>query len=94
MKISEVTLTAMREYLRAETESDDEFLTAVMAAARSMIQNYTGLSESELDNYEDLTIAYKIICSDMYDVRSLTVASDKMNPTVNIILNMHSKNLV
>ena len=94
MKISDVTLTAMREYLRAETETDDTFLTAVMAAARKMILNYTGLPEDELDNYEDLTIVYQIICSDMYDVRSLTVASDKLNPTVKIILNMYSRNLV
>ena len=94
MKISDVTLMDMREYLRAETETDDTFLTAVMTAARKMILNYTGLSEDELDNYEDLTIAYQIICSDMYDVRTFTVASDKLNPTVKNILNMHSMNLV
>lgn len=94
MKISEVTIELMREYLRAETETDNKFLGAVMSAAKKMISSYTGIPDNELDNYEDLTIAYQIICSDMYDVRSLTVASDKMNPTVNIILNMHSRNLV
>lgn len=94
MKISEITLEQMREYLRAETETDNTFLGAVMAAAKKMISGYTDIPDDELDNYEDLTIAYQIICSDMYEVRSLTVASDKMNPTVNIILNMYSRNLV
>lgn len=94
MKISEITLSGMREYLRAESENDDDFLKGVMSAARQTIISYTGIPEDELDNYEDLSIAFYCLCSDMYDVRSMAVNSEKTNPTVKLILNMHSRNLL
>ena len=94
MKISEITLDGAKDYLRVGDNSDDKFIEAVMAAAEKLIISYTGIPKEELDNYEDLSIAFYCICSDMYDVRSMAVQSERTNPTVKLILNMHSRNLV
>ena len=63
-------------------------------AAKSYIKNYTGLSDEELDKYDDLTTAYLCIISDMYDNRTFTVDSDKNNRMLQSIMDMHCINLL
>ena len=94
MKISEITLDGVKDYLRVYDKNDDKFIVAVMAAAEKLIISYTGIPKEELDDFEDLSIASYCICSDMYDVRSMAVQSERTNPTVKLILDMHSRNLV
>ena len=36
----------------------------VMQAARSYIEHYTGLSAAELDRYEDVSIAFLVLCQE------------------------------
>lgn len=94
MKISEIKLEDIKAYIRIYDNSDDDFIKAVMAAAKKLIISYTGIPDKELDDFEDLSIAFYCICSDMYDVRSMAVQSERTNPTVKLILDMHSRNLV
>lgn len=94
MKISEIKLEDIKAYIRIYDNSDDDFIKAVMAAAEKLIISYTGIPDKELDDFEDLSIAFYCICSDMYDVRSMAVQSERTNPTVKLILDMHSRNLV
>lgn len=93
MKISEITKENVVEFARLPGD-EDATLKAIMAAAAAYIQSYTGLTYIQMDKYEDLTMVYLVLCSEMYDARSLTVDNTRINPFVKTILNMHSVNLL
>ena len=42
-----------------------------MHAARAYIAGYTGASAEELDEYEDVSIAFLVLCQDLYDNRTM-----------------------
>lgn len=100
MKISEVTRERVAAYLKLEAdEYDSNLLQAVMDAAKQYIINVTGLPESSedgdsIDSYPDLTIAFLVLCQDMYDNRSMYVDQQNVNKVVDSILGMHSRNLL
>ena len=57
------------------------------------------LTESVIANYcrimeEDISIAILTLIADMYDNRAMTVDKKEVNRTAEIILSMHSKNLL
>ena len=101
MKIDDISITDVVSFLRLE---EDEYtpqeIQAIMAAARSFIISYTHLPVESADgrktinDYDDLYIAYMVLCQDMHENRTFTVDKDKINPTVATILGMHSFNLV
>ena len=101
MKIDDITIVDVVSYLRLE---EDEYTTqeiqAIMAAARTFIIGYTHLpaesadGQKTINDYDDLYIAYMVLCQDMHENRTFTVDKDKINPTVATILGMHSFNLV
>lgn len=47
-----------------------------------------------IDAYEDLYIAYMVLCQDMHDNRSMYVDSSNANKAVDSILSLHVRNLV
>lgn len=100
MKISEATPEYAAAYLRlAPDEYDVNMLQAIMDAAKQYIINVTGLPESSedgdsIDSYPDLTIAFLVLCQDMYDNRSMYVDQQNVNKVVDSILGMHSRNLL
>ena len=96
MKISEVTTANIIEYIR-ENPSDPEVSAALepmKAAAKEYLKSYTGLTAEELDEHEDLTIAYLILVGDMYDNRTTVVSSGAENKTLATILSLYSKHNV
>lgn len=96
MKISEVTRQNLKEYAREyndDIETNNMF-DLILAAGKSYIKSYTGLSDEQLDTKEDITIVLFILSNEMYDNRVLTVENDKVNPVVKSILEMHSINLL
>jgi len=97
MKISEVTTEYVINYLRIDgaTDVERQEIGAMMAAAKSYILHYTGLTEEELDQYEDLTSAYLVLIADNFDNRNLQ--TDKpiyLNKHVQSILVLHLRNLL
>lgn len=100
MKISEVTRERVAAYLKLEAdEYDSNLLLAVMDAAKQYILDVTGLPEhseegDDIDSYPDLTIAFLVLCQDMYDNRSMYVDQPNVNRVVDSILGMHSRNLL
>lgn len=92
----------MARYLRLESgEYNSQELAAIMRAAESFIQSYTGIpsagtmeAEATLDDYEDFYIAYMVLCQDMYDNRALTVENSGVNRVVESILGLHARNLL
>jgi|tagenome__1003787_1003787.scaffolds.fasta_scaffold20110451_3 hypothetical protein len=94
MKISEISITELKNYLHVYHTEDDKLLTAILIAAKAFVKNYTGLAEDNLDISEDLSMAVFILSADLYDNRVYTVENNSVNPVIQAILNMHSVNLL
>ena len=101
MKISEITAQDVAGFLRLEEgDIDQVVLESAIEAAKSYIMSYTGLTEEELDDYEDLYIALMVLTQDVYDNRAMyfygttQYRSIMANKTVESILDMHVRNLV
>lgn len=92
MKVSEVTAMEIRDYLRLEEE--EPLLDTLKASAKGFIRAYTGLTEEQMDEHEDLAIALLVLCADMYDNRQMTMQNDKVNPVIERVLAAHSVNLL
>lgn len=92
MKLSEITPEIAAKYLRIEEEP--EALLPMLAAAKQYAFSFTGLSEDEAEQYEDITLAVLILCGDLYDHRTMVVDNDKVNQTVQTILGLYRSNLL
>lgn len=95
-KVSEITYEDVAEYIRVGelTEDDTNTLNMSIGVAKSYIENYTGRTQEELDNYQDFVIVVLVLCQDMWDNRTLYVDSSNLNHVVSSILDMHSVNLL
>lgn len=98
MKMSDVELSDVAEYLREdEADVQETVLQMAMAAAKDYIIAHTGRTEEELDKWDDVTVAYLILCQDIYDHRTLypdAKYANSMNRTVDAILGHHAVNFV
>lgn len=91
MKVSEITVNDVAEYLRT---SDTTQLQIMLDSAKAYVKSYTGLEDEEIDKHEDISHAIFVLVSDMYDNRSIEVKNDKANIVVSTILNMYCANLL
>ena len=100
MKVSELTPNILAGYLRIDDDCLDDltlqFLETAITSAKGYIKSYTGLTDEEIDEYSDLTIACMTLVQDFYDTRSILIPANKSarNKTVDTILGMHSRNLL
>jgi uncharacterized phage protein (predicted DNA packaging) len=98
MKISEITISELKNYLHVYHTEDDNLISAILIASKAFVKNYTGLTDDSLsisgDLSEDLTMAVFILASELYDNRTYTVDNTSVNPVIQTILNMHSINLL
>ena len=93
--MSEVTVTNVAEYLRLEEgEYSEALLTSLLNTVKEFIKSYTGLTNEQIDEYEDFYIVVMVLCQDMYDNRSYYVDKNNLNKVVETILGMHSVNLL
>jgi hypothetical protein len=95
-KISTITNEQIAKYLRIDdlTEDDADMLNIIKPAAKAYISTHTALSDEQLDEHADLTVAYLLIIQDMFDNRSMTVSSANVNQTAATILSMYALNHV
>lgn len=78
-----------------EDAADLELLEAIfLPAAKEYVRTHTGLTDEEMDNYEDIPVAVCALCSHMYDNRSVEVTSEKVNQVVMNIIGKYDKNLI
>lgn len=92
MKISEVSLSAVKAHCGISDEDSDELLKIYMSAAIKIAADYTGLTEKQLDEYPDITVAYLNMVNEMYSQRLVMTAGTQMNEFQRQILDMHSVN--
>ncbi|NBI63684.1 phage gp6-like head-tail connector protein [Clostridiales bacterium] len=97
MRISELEGAYIANYLKLDEPDEtvmDE-LQAMLDAAVSFASGYTGLTESELEEIPEMTIAVLTIIGDMHDNRQFQLdRSAAINRTADMILSMHSVNLI
>jgi hypothetical protein len=94
MIISEVEIHDLKDYAHVYHDEDDQLFFSILPACKAFIKGYTGLSTEQMDGKEDLTIALMVLSNEMYDNRTFTVQSDKVNSVIKSILDMHSINLL
>lgn len=76
-------------------EEDMDILTICIDYAISKICNTTGYTKAELDNDEDLTIAFLKEVSGAYDNRSnIDFNNAKSDLVLNSIYNLHNRNVL
>lgn len=101
MKVSEITVENIANYLRLSeiSEEDNKNIELFLNIAKNYIENYTGIpqkSEDEgaeiLDTYSDFVIVVYVLCQDMYDNRCMYIDGKNINNTVKTILDMHTRN--
>lgn len=96
-RVSEVTVAELLEFCRIDDPStdDSDHIQRAMALCRAFIRSYTGLTDEEIDEHEDLVWAYMVLVRDNYDNRSLQEnAAVKTNRTVGIILDQYNDHLL
>lgn len=94
MEISRISVSQVAEYIREPVDNCVGILPSIMDAARAYIRAYTGLTDEQMDAHEDLTMAYLLLCQELYDHRSAGEDSADVNRTLDTILGMHTRNLV
>lgn len=101
MKVSEITVKDITNYLRLSevSEEDNKNIELFLNIAKNYIENYTGIpqksddkEEENLDTYSDFIIVVYVLCQDMYDNRVMYVDGKNINNTVKTILDMHTRN--
>lgn len=93
MTISEIQVSDVADFLRLD-DATDPLLTPIMDAAEKYIVDYTGLSVEDLEDHEDLFIAFMVLCQDMYDNRALYTDKTSVNKVVDSILFRHRTNFL
>ena len=97
MKLSELDLALVKEYLRQDGDEDDRLIIAIIEASKSYICNYTGQGIEQLEEHEDVTIAVLVLIAEFYDNRTINV-NDRLNLRMNTmlegLLGRHSVNLI
>ena len=96
MKVSELTGAYIATFARVDDDATDKELieTLFLPAAKAHIMGHTGMTAEQMDRYEDIPIAVCALCCQMYDNRSVEVASDKLNPVVADIIGKYDRNLI
>lgn len=98
MKVSELTTEYLADYLRLDEPGDIETreIKASREAAVAYAVSYTGLTEEEIDKYEDITAAVLILIADMFDNKNMYIdyKMREVNRAVTTILGMHQVNLL
>lgn len=94
MKVSEISLETVKDYLKVENDIEDGLIDNILTASKNYVKNYTGLTDAEIDTKEDITLVVLVLANEMYSNREYTVDKNILNPVVTSILNMHSVNLL
>ena len=94
MKISELTSSMVKDYCGiSDDDSDDIVGTLLMPAAKAYIKGYTGLTDEQIDEHDDLAIAFCVLVNDMFTQRDYTTSIHRqVSPTVKNILSMYAVN--
>ena len=101
MKLSEAKERwndVLPQYCRIDCNdcSEEQIVRAMFAGAIAFVSGQTGLTEEDMDQHEDLTIAVFMLVADMYDTRAYTLEGSNItiNPAAAAIINQYCRILL
>lgn len=94
MKVSELTLPIIKQYLRVDGNDDDILLNMFLASSIQYCMSYMGCTKADLEKYEDVTIVILGLISDSYEVRQFTTSTVTLNPVLQGVLDLHCGNFL
>ena len=94
MKVSELTLPTIKQYLRIDGNDDDVMLNMMLDFAIQYCTSYMGCTKEDLEKYDDVTIVILALISDSYEVRQFTTSTITLNPTLQGVLDLHCGNFL
>lgn len=94
MKVSEIDLPTLKQYLRVDGDDDNILLTAYLDSAKEYMCSYLGCSVVELDKYAPLAVVAMAIVADAYEVRQFTSSTITKNPLIEQMLAMYCGNFL
>lgn len=89
-----VQLEDVKQYLRLDTDDEDNLLNMCIASAEQYVKDYTGLTDEEIAENKTLVMATMAVIADMYEMRQATTSGIQINPFVDYVLNMYQRNLL
>lgn len=94
MKVSELTLDIIKQYLRIDGNNDDILLNMLLASSIQYCTSYMGCTKEDLDKYADVTIVVLALIADSYEVRQFTTSTITLNPVMQGVLDLHCSNFL
>lgn len=94
LKVSELTLDTIKNYLRVDGSDDDILLKALLDFSIKYCTSYMGCTKKDLEKYEDVTIVILALISDSYEVRQFTTSTVTLNPIMQGVLDLHCSNFL
>lgn len=94
MKVSELTLDIIKQYLRIDGNNDDILLEMLRTSSIQYCTSYMGCTIEDLDKYNDVTIVVLSLISDSYEVRQFTTSTITLNPIMQGVLDLHCSNFI
>lgn len=87
MKISDINLETVQQYLRLNPGEDEAELKIYIDAAKNYIMQYTGLTSEEIEDKEYFTIPALMLISEFYENKSIQ-GTKKINIIYENLLNL------
>ena len=97
MKLNELQLSDVKQFLRVDYDEDDTLISSFMEVATSYIKNYTGLTIEKCNEIEEFSRGALMIISDLYENRKAvenTATSTSINKIYDSMLNLYCVNLL
>ena len=95
MKLSQITAERAFHFARAENQEELAlFEEVLLPAASAYLQDYTGLTVEDLEGMPDAALACLVLCSFLYDNRSMVVENSRVNRVLESCLDAHRRNLL
>jgi uncharacterized phage protein (predicted DNA packaging) len=94
MKVSDINLEIIKNYLRIDGDDDDIMLEHILNASIDYVLNYTGQDMEYLNSCNDIPLAVLCLCADLYENRDYVTDKININPAISQILGSHSNNLL
>lgn len=94
MKVSELTLDIIKQYLRVDGNDDDLLLEMLLASSIQYCTSYMGCTNEDLEKYDDVTIVILALIADSYEVRQFTTSTITLNPIMQGVLDLHCSNFI
>lgn len=94
MKVSELTLDIIKQYLRVDGNDDDILLNMLLASSIQYCTSYMGCTTEDLEKYDDVTIVVLALIADSYEVRQFTTSTITLNPIMQGVLDLHCSNFI